>query len=99
MYMLIEGKEPSTHEMIQCQIKRALTRHISDDSSSGLWELIGIEEDNKEIRIATFTAENHAYKALRQLFDVVAREDNQWDVVEFKQYLESPKEQPVDMSS
>lgn len=90
MYLLIEGKEPTTHEMIYFKIGRAVTKR-----SDGQWELIGIaQQDDTEISIAKFSTQDHAYKALRQLFNVITRGDVEWDVVEFKQYLESEKPNP-----
>ena len=88
MYMLVEGKESSTYEMIYCELEKAITRCI-DEKSLRRWELIGIDEDNSEIHIATFSEESHAYQALRQLFEIITRGDQKWDVIQFKAYLES----------
>ena len=85
MYLLIEGKEPSTYEMIECEIAKAITR-VSGDQ----WELVGVGPDDSEISIAKFDTDRDAYKALRQLFDHISEGSEVWDVIEFKEYLKSP---------
>ena len=85
MYLLIEGKEPSTYEMVECEIAKAITR-VSGDQ----WELVGIGPDDSEISIAKFDTGQDAYKALRQLFDQISEGAEVWDVIEFKEYLKSP---------
>ena len=60
--------------MIYCELERAITRCI-DEKSDQRWELIGIEEGNLEIHIATFSEKSHAYQALRQLFEIITRGD------------------------
>ena len=96
MYMLVESKEASTHEIIFCELVRGITKRIGNESS-GQWELIGIDKDDSEIYIATFSTEDQAYQGLRQLFDVITRGDHEWDVVAFKkqiEYLEEVQQDP-----
>ena len=92
MYMLVESKGSSTHEIIICDLVRGITRPVGDESSDQ-WELIGIDVDDTEIHIATFSTEDQAYQGLRQLFDVITRRDEEWDVVAFKQQMKSLESQ------
>lgn len=92
MYLLVESKGSETHEIIICDFIRGITRRI-DDESSEQWELIGIQMDDSEIHIATFNTEYQAYSGLRQLLDVITREDSEWDVVAFKHQMESLESQ------
>ena len=92
MYMLVESKDASALEIIICDLVRGITRRI-DDESSEQWELIGIDKGDSEIYIATFSTEDQAYQGLRQLFDVITREDGEWDVVAFKQQMKSLESQ------
>lgn len=89
MYLLIEGEKPSTHEIVKCDLERAMTRINGQE-----WELIGIELDSiggeKEIKIAIFETKDEAYKALRQLFDAITSGSEEWDVVQFKNKVDIP---------
>lgn len=91
MYLLIEGDQPKTHKVIYCPLHSAETKHIKEDNSE-YWKLIGITEKDDDICIAKFATEDHAYKALSQLFNHITNDAEQWDVVEYKQYLESDEQ-------
>ena len=92
MYLLVESKDSATHEIITCNLTRGITQCTGDESSNQ-WELIGIDENDSKIHIATFSTEYHAYAGLRQLLDVITRGDQEWDVVAFKNQMESLESQ------